>query len=255
MIELCNEIIVNNVIFNLKKFMNYHLSPSNKSTHSNSVNILKTNNLFSKNSPLPNINLISSGNKNSVQKKTPNHLSYKKLDFNSDLNINLNNIIIIQNQDSLLNENEFENMTKSKTLNYNNKNNSNIKDNTNQNNKNKEFKSENIQKNRINQNFTKSRNNFIKIQESISLTTLEKINKLRKGRIDQTNSIHSVNNNLNCVNNKKISNNLNNNSPKNSALANSQNQQGIHTTNNIIEKSNFQKYMNIVSIIFSNFYI
>jgi len=282
-IELCKELISKNIIFNLKKFINCQLSPINKSFHSNSVYKLKTCNIFSKNSPLGNFNLNPSQNKTENQKKTI-PISFKKLDF-SDINnleiINNTNLINDEldlknnSQEGIFNDVEFKNINKAKTINYNYaKNNKKFNDNCNNNiivnkeNSNGDFninniidntkptKAENLQNPKSSKIFTKSRNNFIKIQESISITTLDKINRLRKGRIDKTNSINTIdNNNVNTnVNQQNQTFNINNNitikpinfagNNKNLNLDDLINQ----NLNNKEEKSNFQKYMKIVKI-------
>lgn len=258
--------------------MNCQLSPTaHRSIHSNSLLKLKTNNLFNKNSPFTNTNIIPATtltNKALNLKKTINSTSIKKLEFNGDIknkkitnnsientkNINYNNNCL----DNNLLGNENENMKKSKTINFNNiKSNNNNKEMSNgSSNNNLKIKLDNLQKLRNNKNLTKSRNNFIKIQESISLTTLDKINKLRKGRIDQTNSIHNTIHNTNNViglsskdinqANYLVNNTKDNKQTQNSpnSFINQQQQIGLNANNNPVEKSNFQKYIKIVIEVF-----
>jgi len=231
--------------------MNCQLIPTgNRSIHSNSLLKLKTNNLFAKNYPFSNTSEIPNvaGNiKNYNPKNTINPTSISKIDFYSNLK-NKKIIVIKNNQDNILLEEENENMKKTKTINHNKNNRSNNKKIGSGNNDSiLKSKLENIQKPKNSQNFTKSRNNFIKIQESISLTTLDRINKLRKGRIDKTNSIHNTIHNTNNgfgLNSKEINqiNNLISNIPNSNLNV----QQPVLNANNPVEKSNFQKYIKIV---------
>lgn len=236
---MCNLLISKNIIFHLRKIISTQISPSSKSPHTNSLLKLKnlSNNTsshnLSKNSPnyTPGISINNNNNqkkpKTSEAKKANNsNILFRKIEFNKELN-DLNHIISNNKKPDNINciDLDLENTKKSKTLNYSNnpshastimKNNF-LTNNDVANNGNN--KPENLQKLKNTQICSKSRNNFIKIQESISLTTAEKMNKIRRMKIDQTGSVQ----------NTVHSNNPNNNIP-----------------NHNPEKSNFQKFITIV---------
>jgi len=90
-------------------------------------------------------------------------------------------------------------------------------------------------------NSLKSRNNNIKIQESIPSSVLEKINKLRK--IDLLNSKTNITNNINNNNGYGNISNIFNNNFFNNNTCNKNNKNKLKS---LVEKSNFQKYMSIV---------